>query len=214
MRAHLLGPPILFALYLAGAWIGWRMSTLRETEVSAPIRGFGRRMSKPMRVFAGAFGAASIAFGLGVLAEHLDSRLLAYISVAIATPSIGVGHGALMSTWKWLRRRVAQSSERYWDRVEQKCDADENCRKMRAAVQEIGREFEARPYEELLQPAEVLSVSRIFDGDLLHFSAEAFCVDDNGDIHFCIDAGGLPTKTFWQPSYQFIKRRDGSVARD
>jgi len=116
--------------------------------------------------------------------------------------------------WKWLRRRAAQYGEGYWDRVSRECDTDENCRKMRAAAQEIGREFESRPYEELLQPAEVLSVSRIFNGDLLHFSAEAFRVDDNGDIHFCIDVDGLPTTVSWLPSYQFIKKRDGSVARD
>ena len=85
---------------------------------------------------------------------------------------------------------------------------------MRAAVREVGREFECKPYEELLQPAEVLSVSRIFDGDLLHFAAEAYRVDRNGDIHFSIDVSGLPTTTSWLPSYQFIKRRDGSVATD
>ena len=85
---------------------------------------------------------------------------------------------------------------------------------MRAAAQEIGREFESRPYEELLQPAEVLSVSRVFNGDLLHFAAEAYQVDSNGDIHFCIDVSGLSTTTSWLPSYQFIKRRDGSVAPD
>jgi hypothetical protein len=69
------------------------------------------------------------------------------------------------------------------------------------------------PYADLLQPAEVLSCSRIFDGDLLHFSAEAYRVDANGDIHFCVDVSGLPTRTSWKPSYVFTKRRDGSVTR-
>jgi hypothetical protein len=85
---------------------------------------------------------------------------------------------------------------------------------MRAAAQELGREFESRSYEELLQPAEALSGSRIFSGDLLLFSAEAYRVDDNGDIHFCIDVSGLPTTVSWLPSYQFTKRRDGSVVHD
>ena len=85
---------------------------------------------------------------------------------------------------------------------------------MRAAARELGREFESRPYEDLLLPAEVLSGSRVFDGDLLHFSAEAYRVDDNGDIHFCIDVGGLPTSVRWLPSYQFVRRRDGSVGPD
>ena len=123
--------------------------------------------------------------------------------------------------WKWSRpkssaepQRATQHSEGYWSRVGQECDTDENCRKMRAAAHEIGREFESRPYDELLQPAEALSGSRIFNGDLLHFSAEAFRVDDNGDIHFCIDVSGLPTKMSWLPSHQFTKRRDGSVTHD
>jgi len=114
----------------------------------------------------------------------------------------------------WLRDAWRQLTARYWDRIGQECDADKNCRKMRAAAQELGREFESRPYEELLQAAEVLSGSRMFNGDLLHFSAEAHRVDDNGGIHFCIDVSGLPTTVSWMPSYQFTKRRDGSVAYD
>lgn len=114
----------------------------------------------------------------------------------------------------WRRAQQPGIGQEYWDRVSEECEADENCRKMRAAAQEIGREFESRPYEELLQPAEVLSVSRVFNGDLLHFAAEAYRVDSNGDIHFCIDVSGLSTTTSWLPSYQFIKRRDGSVAPD
>ena len=99
----------------------------------------------------------------------------------------------------------------YWERKSRACDADENCRKMRAAAEELGREFEARPYQDLLLPAETLSGSRVFDGDLLRFSAEAYRVDSNGDIHFCIDVSGLPTKARWLPSHQFTKRRDGSL---
>jgi hypothetical protein len=70
-----------------------------------------------------------------------------------------------------LREAWRRLYDGYWARVAQGCAADENCRKMRAAAQEIGRDFEARPYEELLQPAEVLSGSRMFNGDLLWFSA-------------------------------------------
>lgn len=122
-----------------------------------------------------------------------------------------------MMAFRWLRdrwwRTERHSQEHgYWDRVTQECERDENCRKMRAAAEELGREFQSRSYEELLQPAEVLSGSRIFNGDLLHFSAEAYRVDDNGDIHFCIDFSGLPTKASWLPSYVFIKRRDGSIS--
>jgi hypothetical protein len=112
-----------------------------------------------------------------------------------------------------LMRPWTSMWNRYWQRVEAQCDADENCRKLRAAVEQIGREFEARPYADLLKPAEELSFSRTVDGALLHFSAEAYRVDENGDIHFCIDADGLPTKTWWKPSYRFTMRRDGTVVR-
>jgi hypothetical protein len=74
---------------------------------------------------------------------------------------------------------------------------------MRAAVHEVGRGLESMPYAELLQPAEVLSCSRIFDGAVLHFSAEAYRVDANGDIHFCVDVSGLPTTASWKPSYDW-----------
>ena len=119
--------------------------------------------------------------------------------------------------FRWLRdgwRRTGRNSHEqgYWDEVGRECERDENCRTMRAAAQELGQEFQSRPYEELLRPAEVLSGPRIFNGHLLHFSAEAYRVDDNGDIHFCIDVSGLPTTTSWLPSYAFIKRRDGSIA--
>jgi hypothetical protein len=119
----------------------------------------------------------------------------------------------LRESWR-LRTAHPSSGREYWERVSLECEADENCRKMRVAAHELGREFESKPYNELLQPAEVLSVSRIFNGDLLHFAAEAYRVDKNGDIHFCIDVSGLPTKTSWLPSYRFIKRRDGSIVPD
>ena len=83
---------------------------------------------------------------------------------------------------------------------------------LRRAVETVGREFEAMPYERLLERAEVLSFTRIVDGLEMTFSAEAFDVDRNGDIHFCIDADAtLLGRWGWFPSYQFSKRRDGSV---
>jgi hypothetical protein len=99
MNADQFGPPISLGLYLTGAWIGWRMSKLKKGEVSVPTQGLGRGASKPLRVFGGAFGWALLGVGLGFLAWHFDSTLLAYVAVAIVAPSIGVGHGAVMRGW-------------------------------------------------------------------------------------------------------------------
>ena len=82
---------------------------------------------------------------------------------------------------------------------------------LRREVEKVGREFEAMPYERLLEPAEVLSLTRVVDGVEISFSAEAFNVKSNGDIGFCIDAHTTPKRTWAQPSYQFFKRKDGSV---
>lgn len=86
----------LVALYLAGVWIGWRISKLKPGEVFIPTHGFGRGTPKPLRVGTGAFGTAAIGVGVGVVATQLDSQLLYYLAVAIVGASISVGHGALM----------------------------------------------------------------------------------------------------------------------
>ena len=110
-----------------------------------------------------------------------------------------------------LRRRLEDGLERYFRNVEANCEADENCRRMRAALNEVAQEYEAMSYEALLQPPEVLSSSRVFDGVLLHFSAEVLGVEENGDIRVNIDVRGLRSRSRWEPSYVFVKRRDGTV---
>ena len=102
-------------------------------------------------------------------------------------------------------------TERFWQKVERRAQEDENCQILRRELDLIAKEYEAMSYEELLQPAEVLSREKVIDEATLYFSAEAFDVDKNGDIHFCIDAIGLPTKSLWKPGYVFKKRKDGSV---
>jgi hypothetical protein len=82
---------------------------------------------------------------------------------------------------------------------------------LRREVTSVGKEYEGLPYERLLEPAEVLSFSRVIDGVEISFSAEAFHVKQNGDAGFCIDASATPNRTGKQPSYQFYKRKDGSV---
>lgn len=53
-----------------------------------------------------------------------------------------------MMAFRWLRdrwwRTERHSQEQgYWDKVTQECERDENCRKMRAAAEELGREFQS-----------------------------------------------------------------------
>lgn len=83
---------------------------------------------------------------------------------------------------------------------------------LRAAGESVGREYEAKCYDELRRPAEELSTTRIIDGVEVFFSAEAYEVKPNGDVCFCVDVDArLPTLLGVKPSYQFVKRRDGSV---
>jgi len=86
-----------------------------------------------------------------------------------------------------------------------------NAALMRRALAVVGSEFEQRSYEELTKRAEALSLSREFEGVELSFSAEAYETKANGDLAFCIDAGGVHAFPYADPSYHFYKRKDGSV---
>jgi hypothetical protein len=100
--------------------------------------------------------------------------------------------------------------DRSWDSRERCCGRDPVCRVLRQEVKRVGREFEALPYERLLKPAS-LSFSRTVDGTEIFFAAEAFQIDRNGDLHFWIDARARGCAPTWQPSYRFVKRKDGSI---
>lgn len=83
---------------------------------------------------------------------------------------------------------------------------------LRRAADEIGREFEAKSYEELRnRGAEDFDSDRIVDGVRVHYSGEAYRTLANGDLAFNIDVGGLPTGGWTKPSYHFYKRPDGTV---
>ena len=82
---------------------------------------------------------------------------------------------------------------------------------LRRALEVVGPEFERRPYDELTIRAEELSFARVFEGVSIAFSAEAYGREKNGDLSFCIDADGPPTFPFPGPSWNFYKRKDGSV---
>jgi hypothetical protein len=101
--------------------------------------------------------------------------------------------------------------QRYWTRVEERCERDPLCRLLRREVTRVGQEFESRSYADLQRPAEELSFNRVVEGIEITFSAEAFTLKRDGDIGFCVDARAKGSEGRWQPSYQFYKRPDGSV---
>lgn len=90
---------------------------------------------------------------------------------------------------------------------------------LRRKVELFGKELEALPYERLID-SEHLSRSEVVDGVAAHFSVETVDVAQDGDLWICIDAtasapDGTPLRRWhrWQvqPSYEFRKRKDGSV---
>ena len=105
MIRDVVGPLISFALYVSGACIGWRMARVMDGEDSVPTQGFARGASKPLRVCAGALGAAAIGGGLAFLGWHLNSMWLVFMAVALAAVSIGVVHGAGMRGWLGFFRK-------------------------------------------------------------------------------------------------------------
>lgn len=86
----------------------------------------------------------------------------------------------------------------------------ENYDILRREVEIEGKRYEKMSYEELQKPPEELSCSRVVNGVELFFSAESYNTKPNGDLCFCVDVDGLPC-LFVKPSYQFYKRKDGSV---
>ena len=83
---------------------------------------------------------------------------------------------------------------------------------LRREIEEIGKQFEAMPYKRLLEPDAWLNQIKVVDGVEIHFNVEYVDVMKNGDLIFCIDADAVGANKWrsW-PSYQFYKRKDGSV---
>jgi hypothetical protein len=104
-----------------------------------------------------------------------------------------------------------QMLDQSWDSMERRRARDPVCGLLRRELARVAREFEAMSYERLLERAEPLSFDRKVDGRTISFLAEAFQIDPNGDVHFCVDAGANGCVPTWQPSYRFVKRRDGSI---
>ena len=84
---------------------------------------------------------------------------------------------------------------------------------LRREVDKVGKNLESMPYDDLMRrmDSEEASWDTSVDGVAVSFSAEVFQVKRNGDAGICIDARAEPNRTRWQPSYQFFKRKDGSV---
>jgi hypothetical protein len=131
--------------------------------------------------------------------DELEGPQLMRISLGRAHPDPRKT-AVLNRLWQWCSMRIHQ-----------RCEGDPLCRLLRREVTRVGREFEARPYSDLQEPAETLSFSALVEGVEIYFSAEAFVLKQNGDLGFCIDASAKGANAFWQPSYQFCKWPDGSV---
>ena len=74
-------------------------------------------------------------------------------------------------------------TERFWQRVERGAQEEENYQLLRCELNLSAKEPEAMSYEELGQPAEVLSSEKVSEEATLYFSAEACEVDKNGELH-------------------------------
>ena len=94
MSADMLGPPVSFAVFLFGIWIGWRLATLKVGVFDVRTQGFYRGASKSLRVVSSAFGAGLIGGVATLLAQQFGAILLAYIGVVIVVLSIGIFWGA------------------------------------------------------------------------------------------------------------------------
>jgi hypothetical protein len=87
-----------------------------------------------------------------------------------------------------------------------------NWRQLRRIADGLGAEFEALPYEELCGPSDGFSGERTVDGVTVQYSVHVREIDPSGDAHVWIDVDA-PLSTWFgvKPSYQFVKRPDGSV---
>jgi hypothetical protein len=87
---------------------------------------------------------------------------------------------------------------------------------LRREIEQVGNELEALPYERLLECADTTYRSAVIDGVEVCFDTEVVSVAKNGALHVCVDARAMAPDWKWQdvlPSYNFRKRKDGSVYR-
>lgn len=83
---------------------------------------------------------------------------------------------------------------------------------LQAIADAIGKEFEAKPYEELLSSDPGGQFLRVIDGVHVNISARARRRAGDDAVSVRVDVqSDLPTPLGARPSYTFRKRRDGSV---
>jgi hypothetical protein len=87
---------------------------------------------------------------------------------------------------------------------------------LRREVQILGQGYEALPCRRLLEFDDSLTCrSKVVDGFEIYLNAELVSTEKNGDLHICIDATARAPEWKWRgvlPSYNFKKRRDGSIS--
>lgn len=91
-------------------------------------------------------------------------------------------------------------------------DRRRNFALLQAIADAIGKEFEAKSYEELLSAGTSGPVSRVIDGVRVDVSARARhrATDDAVSVQIDVQSD-LPTPLGARPTYTFRKRPDGSV---
>jgi hypothetical protein len=115
----------------------------------------------------------------------------------------------------YMRTRLGRWFDDRIDRGEPRRLQDPIYALLRREVQVVGKELEALPYERLLELDDSLaSIAKVVDGVRIHFSTDLVSIEKNGDLHVCIDAYADAPDWKWRdvlPSYNFRKRKDGSV---
>jgi len=90
-------------------------------------------------------------------------------------------------------------------------DRRQNFALLQAIADAIGKEFEARPYDELLAIDGAPAFKRVMDGVEVEVSARARRRPDNA-VSVAVECrSGLPIPLGAHPVYTFRKRPDGSV---
>jgi hypothetical protein len=83
---------------------------------------------------------------------------------------------------------------------------------LQAVADSVGRDLEARSYDELQKPSGELSFQQVIDGTEVNVSVQAKRREADGTLTVRVDVqANLPTPLGAPPEYVFRKRPDGSV---
>jgi len=136
-----------------------------------------------------------------------------YLAILVLVAAVVLFGAALLFT----RTRIGDWVSEWVGRGEPRRLQDPIYALLRREVQLLGQEFEVLPYERLLELDDSLAYrSKVVDGVEIYFNAELVSVAKNGDLHVCIDARARAPEWKWRdvlPSYNFKKRKDGTIYR-